>query len=86
MVGEAEDNEDSMDPEEWQWAILDAQAGHSPHVAGSIYRQELFDQSSTMMDQWAKFQVSSTDWHWFLGFASASGPNPSTGGLLGKWK
>ena len=37
MVGEVEDDEDSTDPEEWLWVISDAQAGHSPHVVGSIY-------------------------------------------------
>ena len=38
------------------------------------------------MDRRAKFRVSSTDWHWFLGFALASGPDPSMRGLLGKRK
>ena len=86
MAGEVEDDEDSTDPEEWLRAISDAQVGHSPHVAGSIYGRELFKQSGTTMDRQAKFWVSSMDWHRFLGFASASGPNPSMRGLLGKRK
>ena len=65
------DNEAAMDDEQWLGHIADLQAAHSSHVAGMIYSRGLMEQAGTTAHRQAMFRASSTDWHRFLGFASA---------------
>ncbi|KAH1303883.1 hypothetical protein KXX47_008497, partial [Aspergillus fumigatus] len=65
------DNEAAMDDEQWPGYIADLQAAHSSHVAGMVYGRGLIEQAGTTAHRQAMFRASSTDWHHFLGFASA---------------
>jgi hypothetical protein len=69
------------DPEEWLGTVADLQAGHSPHVAGLVYARGIMEQAGVVHSRREQFRVSSTDWHRFLGFESAHGPEsmPRTG-------
>lgn len=77
------DNEAAMDDEQWPGHIADLQAAHSSHVAGMVYGRGLMEQAGTTAHRQAMFRASSTDWHRFLGFASAQLEPPS---VLGKRK
>jgi late competence protein required for DNA uptake (superfamily II DNA/RNA helicase) len=68
------DAEDGMDEAQWIGHIADLQAAHSSHVAGMVYARGIMDQAGTTAHRQRMFRVSSTDWHRFLGFASADQP------------
>ncbi|KAI9034735.1 uncharacterized protein KD926_006348, partial [Aspergillus affinis] len=71
------DNETAMDEAQWLGHIADLQAAHSSHVAGMIYGRELMEQAGITAYRQEIFRLSSTDWHRFLGFASAQFEPPS---------
>jgi hypothetical protein len=51
--------------------ISDEQAGHGSHVAGMVYARGIMEMAGVVMSKRRQFRTSSTDWHQFLGFASA---------------
>jgi hypothetical protein len=61
--------------------IANLQAAHSSHIAGIVYSQGIQEQASTTAHQQEIFQLSSTDWHQFLGFGVPAPPS-----TLGKQK
>jgi hypothetical protein len=63
-----------MDKAQWIGRIADLQAAHSSHVAGMVYARGIMDQAGTTAHRQRMFRVSSTDWHQYLGFASADAP------------
>jgi hypothetical protein len=69
-----EENAAGEDPEEWLGTVADLQAGHSPHVARTVYARGIMEQSGVVHTRREQFRVSSTDWHRFLAFESAHSP------------
>ena len=75
------DAEEHIDEAQWLEHIADLQAAHSLHVAGIVYGRGIMEQAGTTAHRQCIFRLSSTDWHRFLGFASAdnspkTSPNP----------
>lgn len=84
LAGIDADDEDHMDAAQWMGHIADLQAAHSSHVAGLVYGRQVMEAAGTTAHRQALFRASSTDWHRFLGFASAQAPElPS---MLGRRK
>lgn len=52
--------------------IADEQAGHVSHVTGIVYTRGIMEMAGAVMSRKRQFRVTSTDWHYFLGFASAA--------------
>ncbi|KAF4225022.1 hypothetical protein CNMCM6805_007133 [Aspergillus fumigatiaffinis] len=75
------DTEEGMDIEQWIGHIADLQAAHSSHVAGMVYGRGIQEQAGTTAHRREMFQLSSTDWHQFLGFGVPAPPS-----TLGKRK
>ncbi|CAG8195842.1 unnamed protein product [Penicillium olsonii] len=61
----------NLDPDAWMSHILDLQAAHSSHIAGTTYGRSIDEQPGTTAHRRQLFRRSSTDWHRFLGFTSA---------------
>ncbi|RHZ43028.1 uncharacterized protein CDV56_100316 [Aspergillus thermomutatus] len=66
------DAEEFMDDEQWISHIADLQAAHSLHVAGMVYGRSIHEQAGSTNHQREMFRLFSTNWHQFLGFASAA--------------
>jgi superfamily II DNA helicase RecQ len=60
--------------------IADEQAGHGSHVAGMVYARGVMEMAGVVMSKRRQFRTSSTDWHRFLGFASATEEMKQDGG------
>jgi hypothetical protein len=60
--------------------IVDEQACHGSHVAGAVYARGIMEMAGVVMSKRRQFRISSTDWHRFLGFASATEDAKQTGG------
>ena len=52
-------------------AIMDQQAGHTSHVAGSIYARLMEEMKGSVASSRERFRTASRMWHLWLGFASA---------------
>jgi superfamily II DNA helicase RecQ len=52
-------------------AIMDQQAGHTSHVAGSIYARLVEEMKGSVASSRERFRTASRMWHLWLGFASA---------------
>jgi hypothetical protein len=48
--------------------IADEQSGHTSHIAGLVYARGIMEMASAVAEKRQQFQISSTDWHQFLGF------------------
>lgn len=77
--GVREDEEDEDSEGQW-WAadddIVDIQAGHGSHVAGSVYARGVHEASGSVLSVRQRFRQASGEWHRVWRFASALGPRP----------
>ncbi|EDN04941.1 conserved hypothetical protein [Histoplasma mississippiense (nom. inval.)] len=86
VAGSNGDEDEPMDPEEWLGRITDMQAAHTSHVAGMVYARGITEQAGTTHRRREMFRLSSTDWHRFLGFESATTEKTTRDAVLGKRK
>ncbi|KKZ66219.1 hypothetical protein EMCG_08055 [[Emmonsia] crescens] len=86
VAGSNGDEDEAMDPEEWLGRITDMQAAHTSHVAGMVYARGIMEQAGTTHRRREMFRLSSTDWHRFLGFESATNEKTTRDAVLGKRK
>jgi hypothetical protein len=71
---DGEDDDEDDDPIRVARAmdqIADQQAGHSPHIAESIYARGIMEAQGVMASERERYRRSSTGWHMFLRFGSS---------------
>jgi superfamily II DNA helicase RecQ len=63
-----EDDEDGDRDEDAENDIADEQAGHSSHIAGTVYARGIMERDGEVASKRQRFRESSVAWHRFLGF------------------
>jgi hypothetical protein len=77
-----EDDEDGDRDEDIEAVTADRQAGHTPHVAGTVYARGIMERSGEVASKREQFRGSSVTWHRFLGFQL--GPDDEEGAMMNR--